>query len=734
MYRTISFILTALLLTLAFVPAVTSADNPNLITNPSFENGSTGWAGVTQTGDTAAFTYPVVGFDGLHAAQVTVTKYKSGDIFWQPTNAKVTAGQTYTFSGYSLNSVPVDVVATYLNASNKAVSYATLGTVPASGSWQQFSSTFTAPAKVTQVRIQHVIRAVGTLDVDQYSLTLGTTTGGTGTTTPPNNPPPATISSFTANPTTVVVGQSSTLSWSLTNTASFVVMNGTTVVAQSGTSVVVSPIATTTYTLFAYNGGTATTSATLTVNVAPKVVTPLPPPPAPTCTISASPTSITLGQSSTLTFSSTNASSSSIDQGIGSVAASGTKVVSPTATTSYTMTVANVTATSTCKVMVNVAPVAVVPPPTNLIPNGSLEAGSTNNPTGWNADFWGNLTAKFTYPVAGDGGGKAAQVQITQYKTGDAKWDSNHVTVSPNTIYTYSENYESNVGTSVTIEYTLTNGTFDYEWVKDVATSTSWSSFTIPIFVPSNAVSFTVLHTLSTVGTLTIDNAVLAAEQNDAFPQGMVTLSFDDGLLSQFQNAVPMLKTAGLNAGFYIITTEPSSGDDGYMTWAQIKTLKSEGFEIGGHTRTHPFLTTLTPTQLTNEVSGSYQDLVAQGITPKAFVYPFGDINTNVENTVKTAGYTIARGSYYGENSDMADHYDLEDIRLDTTSTLPNVEAQIDQTIANKRWLVFEIHDVLASGGDDYTITPSFLQSIVNYLKQKNADLVTLEQGSAFLH
>ena len=53
----------------------------------------------------------------------------------------------------------------------------------------------------------------------------------------------------------------------------------------------------------------------------------------PTVTLSASPASITSGAASTLTWSSTNATSVSINQGIGTVAASGTRSVSPASTT-----------------------------------------------------------------------------------------------------------------------------------------------------------------------------------------------------------------------------------------------------------------------------------------------------------------------------------------------------------------------------------------------------------------
>jgi len=61
------------------------------------------------------------------------------------------------------------------------------------------------------------------------------------------------------------------------------------------------------------------------------------PPPAPTVSLSASPASIVQGQCATLTWSSVNASSASIDQAVGSVDPSGSRQVCPRSTTQYTI-------------------------------------------------------------------------------------------------------------------------------------------------------------------------------------------------------------------------------------------------------------------------------------------------------------------------------------------------------------------------------------------------------------
>jgi len=94
---------------------------------------------------------------------------------------------------------------------------------------------------------------------------------------------------------------------------------------------------------------------------APVVQPPPPPPPpaAPTVSLSANPPSIDAGKCSTLFWSSENASSASIDQGIGGVEKSGSRHVCPSASTLYTISASGEGGSNTAKTTVTVNP----PPP-----------------------------------------------------------------------------------------------------------------------------------------------------------------------------------------------------------------------------------------------------------------------------------------------------------------------------------------------------------------------------------
>lgn len=97
---------------------------------------------------------------------------------------------------------------------------------------------------------------------------------------------------------------------------------------------------------------------------APETGAPAPPPaPAPTITLSASPTAIEQGQSSTLTWKSTNATEVTIDGGVGTVPPSGSRSVQPASSTTYRARAVGPGGTAEAEVRVTVLPAAAATPP-----------------------------------------------------------------------------------------------------------------------------------------------------------------------------------------------------------------------------------------------------------------------------------------------------------------------------------------------------------------------------------
>jgi len=151
--------------------------------------------------------------------------------------------------------------------------------------------------------------------------------------------------SLSASPASILEGQCATLTWSTANATGASVDQGVGSVALSG-SREVCPKSTTQYTItVSGEGGSKSASVTVTVS-----------PPPPTASLSAEPASILEGQCATLTWSTANATGVSIDQGLGSLAPSGSRQVCPTSTTQYTVTVSGGGGSQTAAVTVSVTP------------------------------------------------------------------------------------------------------------------------------------------------------------------------------------------------------------------------------------------------------------------------------------------------------------------------------------------------------------------------------------------
>ncbi len=125
-----------------------------------------------------------------------------------------------------------------------------------------------------------------------------------------------------------------------------------------------------------------------------------------------------------------------------------------------------------------------------------------------------------------------------------------------------------------------------------------------------------------------------------------VGVTFDDGHMSQFTHAVPVLEKELRKATFFI-TAGWTGIRAGYMTWAQLRELAALGHEIQSHGLTHALLTHCTPEQLTIELRRSKQRLEdGLGLPVNAISMPGGRWNTRVLAACAQEGYRVVYTSH----------------------------------------------------------------------------------------
>jgi peptidoglycan/xylan/chitin deacetylase (PgdA/CDA1 family) len=133
-----------------------------------------------------------------------------------------------------------------------------------------------------------------------------------------------------------------------------------------------------------------------------------------------------------------------------------------------------------------------------------------------------------------------------------------------------------------------------------------------------------------------------------------LAITFDDGYLDNYENAAPVLKDLSLPATFFVVSRWMGSdivpwwdAERGvrypWMTWAHVRTLHKEGFDIGVHTRTHVDLGIADEPTAREEIAGARADVENElGTSPDLFAYPYGRHTNMAERTrdlVRAAGF-----------------------------------------------------------------------------------------------
>ncbi len=323
-----------------------------------------------------------------------------------------------------------------------------------------------------------------------------------------------------------------------------------------------------------------------------------------------------------------------------------------------------------------------------LVQNPSLETATSGAPATWSQAQTGVNTATFTYDNSGSAGSRSARIDVSSYTSGGAAWYFQDVQVTPSSQYTLSHDYNSTVPTTATVRFTRHDGTFAFQNVTLPATGGVWKTQTVTVTAPASADAMTIWHVIGQVGTLSVDN--------------------------------------------YSVKPVNPYSNPSYLTPAQIQGLQAAGFEVGDHTMTHADLATLSAAGARAEIDGGRADLIALGITPKTFVYPYGSYTEAVKQIVAQEEFVGARSVIGGLNASGADPYALKHREVNLTTTIADVQGWIAEAQRTKTWLILTFHEVDTNGGA-YSTTPDTFRQIVNLVAASGLTPVTMADGLAKL-
>lgn len=123
-----------------------------------------------------------------------------------------------------------------------------------------------------------------------------------------------------------------------------------------------------------------------------------------------------------------------------------------------------------------------------------------------------------------------------------------------------------------------------------------------------------------------------------------VVLTFDDGNYTVAEQAIPVLKPYEMPVTLFLISAALEDGRNGSMKKeTALELAQYPWITMESHSRTHPFLSSLSDDQLKAELSGSKQDLEELLHRPIDYIaYPSGDLDARVLTATQNAGYKLA--------------------------------------------------------------------------------------------
>jgi len=228
-----------------------------------------------------------------------------------------------------------------------------------------------------------------------------------------------------------------------------------------------------------------------------------------------------------------------------------------------------------------------------------------------------------------------------------------------------------------------------------------------------------------------------------------ISLTFDDAMQTQLDNAGPILKKHGLNGTFFAITGPSSTWRKRPDDWAR---MAAEGNEIASHTVHHPCMLKAikphsqdyTPDMMLKEMRDSSESIISRlgvrrGLT---FAYPCGDMTfgSEAELARNQARYLDYVAQYYfaarGYNTWAP--VVAEDINPLTVPVLgwtvgrdfPSLLDQLEPARQGHHWGVFVFHGV---GGQWLSVTNQTLDELAGFLA-RHTEIWTATFGDVVRH
>jgi peptidoglycan/xylan/chitin deacetylase (PgdA/CDA1 family) len=224
--------------------------------------------------------------------------------------------------------------------------------------------------------------------------------------------------------------------------------------------------------------------------------------------------------------------------------------------------------------------------------------------------------------------------------------------------------------------------------------------------------------------------ASVGGHLGNVLPDCAIMMDFDDGSISEYENAYRLMQNKGLKGNVFVIGN--AIGTSGKIDYYQLKNMYRSGWTIGNHSYSHVDLTTLTTQAAIADLKQCADILKANDIgNGEHIAYPYGYRNDELINAIKANGFKTARtADDYTINIPMANE-DFEYILgcrvLNTSTTLASIKTEIDKLKLIGGIGILMLHGVKTSpSGGEWS--NSDFDELLAYIVTNNIRVITRDE------
>ncbi|MEU5030162.1 polysaccharide deacetylase family protein [Streptomyces milbemycinicus] len=244
----------------------------------------------------------------------------------------------------------------------------------------------------------------------------------------------------------------------------------------------------------------------------------------------------------------------------------------------------------------------------------------------------------------------------------------------------------------------------------------------------------------------------LVPDTTETFPNGVITISFDDSYASVYDLARPKMDALGFSGTMFNIA-EAIGSSAVYLNTAQMRSMQDfSGWEMGGHaygTAAHAArYTTMTEQAVADDFRKLRSWMVQNGFTSEHFAYPGGQFGKTTDGVpvdqIAARSFTSAR-SIISENVESfpaAMPYRLKavtgindgaSIGGVTVSSLTATGGKLDRCLNNGDWLNLCLHKIVSGTPADSTeISQTGFNTLMDAINSRGIPVITVSEAMRY--